>query len=236
MKTPAPKLWVATSLKLMKPCRLCSCLLLLCISNVTAGDKLGVAIKTGPNFANMRVKEKSTGKIVSTRTETEPSYMLEIEMTLSKHVSYIGGFQFLAHGYSARDIDSVFTFRYFRRATYLGFANKVRVFFHHGNLQSFVSFGVNAESLLSAKFRREYDDPAIPDYTTDIKVLFNELTFTPEIDAGLRYPLRGFFLTLEGTYALGTENVNNPDLEDSATHARRIRDFRFLIGVSLYLL
>ncbi|MDZ7362598.1 MAG: hypothetical protein ONB46_18020 [candidate division KSB1 bacterium] len=210
-------------------------LVLFFISNAAAGDKFGLALKAGPNFSNMRVEEKSTGRIVSSDIAAEPAFMLEFELVISKHVSYIAGFQFLRHGYSARDIDSVFTFRYFRRTTYLGMPNKLRVFFHHGRLQSFASLGVNAENLLSARYRREYDDPMIPGYELNIKALFNELTFTPELDAGLRLPLWGFYLTVEGTYAFGTENVNNPDIENLATHTRRIRDFRFAIGISRYL-
>ncbi len=210
-------------------------LVLLFISNAVAGDKFGLALKAGPNFSNMRVEEKSTGNIVDTDIAVEPAFMLEFELVISKHVSYVAGFQFLRHGYSARDIDSVFTFRYFRRATYLGMPNKLRVFFHHGRLQSFVSFGANAENLLSARYRREYDNATISGYELNIKALFNNLTFTPELDAGLRFPLSGFFVTIEGTYAFGTENVNNPEVEHLATHARRIRDFRFSIGISRYL-
>ena len=210
-------------------------LVLLFMANAAAGDKFGLALKAGPNFSNMRVEEKSSGKIVNSDIAVEPAFMLEFELVISKHLSYIAGFQFLRHGYSARDIDSVFTFRYFRRATYLGMPNKLRAFFHHGRLQSFVSFGINAENLLSARYRREYDDATIPGYELNIKALFNELTFTPELDAGLRCPLLGFYVTVEGTYAFGTENVNNPDVENLATHARRIRDFRFTIGISRYI-
>jgi hypothetical protein len=214
---------------------LCGGFILLFIANAAAGDKFGLALKGGRNFANMLVKEKSTGRIVDSNVEKEPSFLLEAELVLGKHVSYVSGFHYIVHGYSARDIDSVFTYRYFRRARYLGLPQKLRIFFHHHRLQSFVSVGVNAEILLTARFRAEFDDRTIRDYDTDIKPLFNELTFTPEFDAGLRFPLLGGYLTFEATYARGAENVNNPDLESRATHSRRIRDLRIMLGISRYV-
>jgi hypothetical protein len=214
---------------------LCGGLLLLFITSATGGDKFGLALKGGRNFANMLVKEKSTGRTVNSNVAKEPSFLLEAELVLGKHVSYVSGFHYIVHGYSARDIDSVFTYRYFRRAQYLGLPQKLRIFFHHHRLQSFVSFGVNAETLLAARFRAEFDDRTIPDYDTNIKGLFNELTFTPEFDAGLRLPLLGGYLTFEAAYALGVENVNNPDLENLATHSRRIRDLRIMLGISCYV-
>jgi len=214
---------------------LCGGWLLLFITGASGGDKFGLALKGGRNFANMRVTEKSTGLAVNSDVAKEPSFLLEAELVLGKHVSYVSGFHYLVHGYSARDIDSVFTYRYFRRAQYLGLPQKLRIFFHHQRLQSFVSFGVNAETLLAARFRAEFDDRSIPDYDTNIKGLFNELTFTPEFDAGLRLPLLGGYLTFEATYAYGTENVNNPDLENFATHSRRIRDLRIMLGISRYV-
>jgi len=219
----------------MKTRVLCLSLLLCLFSHAAAGDKFGLALKGGRNFANMLVKEKSTGRIVNTNVAKEPSVMLEAELVLGEHVSYVTGFHYIVHGYSARDIDSVFTYRYFRRAQYLGLPQKLRIFFHHQRIQSFVSFGVNVETLLAARFRAEFDDRSIPDYDTDIKALFNELTFTPEFDAGLRFPLFGGYLTFEATYARGTENVNNADLESRATHSRRIRDLRIMLGISRYV-
>jgi len=210
-------------------------LLLLITTYAFSGDKFGLAIKGGRNFANMRVIEKSTGLIVNSSMVKEPSFLLEAELVFGEHVSYVTGFHYIVHGYSARDIDSVFTYRYFRRAQYLGLPQKLRVFFHHQRLQSFVSFGVNLETLLAARFRAEFDDRTIPDYDVDLKGLYNELTFTPEFDAGLRYPLLGGFLTFDLTYALGTENVNNADLENFATHSRRIRDWRVMFGISRYV-
>jgi hypothetical protein len=213
----------------------CVCLILLFISQAAAGDQFGLALKAGPNFSNMLVREKSTNLIVNTDMRIKPSYMLELEIVITKHLSYVAGFQYLVHAYSGHAADSIYTFEYTRRATFLSIPNKIRVFFHHRKLQSFLSFGVNAENVLSARFYQNYDDPAIPNYETNIKVLYSEITFTPELDAGLRLPLAGFFLALEGTYAHGTETVNNPDLEHLATHSRKIRDFRFMIGISRYL-
>lgn len=213
----------------------CGLLLLLCITKAAAGDKFGVAIKGGRNFAKMLVKDKKTGETVNARMVKEPSFLLEAELAFGEHVSYVTGIHYIVHGYSARDIDSVFTFRYFRRAQYIGLPQKLRVFFHHQRLQSFISAGINVETLLAARFRAEFDDSSISDGEADIKVLFNELTFTPEFDAGLRYPLLGGFLTFDLTYALGTENVNNADLEGFATHSRRIRDLRVMFGVSRYV-
>ncbi len=210
-------------------------LILSLISNSAGGDKFGLALKGGRNFANMLVKEKSTGRTVNSNTAKEPSFLLEAELVFGKHVSYVTGLQYLVHGYSARDIDSVFTYRYFRRAQYLGLPQKLRIFFHHQRLQSFVSFGVNAEALLAARFRAEFDDRSIPDYDVGIKGLFNELTFTPEFDAGLRLPLLGGYLTFEATYARGAENINNANLESRATHSRRIRDLRIMLGISRYV-
>lgn len=212
-----------------------ACLVILLVSQTAAKDKVGFALKAGPNFANMLVREKSSNLIVNTDIKTSPSYLLELELVISKHVSYIAGFQYLVHAYSGSGADSLFTFRYTRRATFLSIPNKVRVFFHHRKLQSFLSFGVNAETVLSARFHQKYDDPAIPNYESNIKVLYSELTFTPELDAGLRLPLGGFFLNVEGTYAHGLETVNNPDLESLATHSRKIRDLRFMFGISRYL-
>jgi len=153
---------------------LCGGLLLLFITGASGGDKFGLALKTGRNFANMLVKEKITGLAVNSNVAKESSFLLEAELVLGKHVSYVTGFHYVGHGYSARDIDSVFTYRYFRRAQYLGLPQKLRIFFHHQRLQSFVSFGVNAETLLAARFRAEFDDRSIPDYDTDIKALFIE--------------------------------------------------------------
>lgn len=219
----------------MKKLALCCGLTVIFISSALAGDKFGLALKGGRTFANMVVKEKQTGRTVNTSMVKEPSFLLEAELVLGEHVSYVTGFHYIVHGYSARDIDSVFTYRYFRRAQYLGLPQKLRVFFHHQRLQSFLSFGVNVETLLAARFRAEFDDRSIPDAETDIKVLYNELTFTPELDAGLRYPLLGGFLTFDATYALGTENVNNADIESFATHSRRIRDLRIMFGISRYV-
>ncbi len=213
----------------------CACLILLFIAQAAAEDKFGLALKVGPNFANMLVREKSTQFIVNTDMRIRPSYMLELEVVITKHLSYVAGFQYLVHAYSGNAVDSIYTYEYTRRANFLSIPNKIRVFFQHRKLQSFVSFGVNAETVLSARFDQNYDDPTIPKYTTDIKVLYSDITFTPELDAGLRLPLAGFFLSLEGTYAHGTENINNPDLESFATHSRKIRDFRFMIGFSRYL-
>jgi len=219
----------------MKKIIFCCGLTLLFITNAAGGDKFGLALKGGRNFANMLVKEKSTGRSVNTNVAKEPSFLLEAELVLGEHFSYVTGFHYIVHGYSARDIDSVYTYRYFRRAQYLGFPQKLRVFFHHQRLQSFLSVGVNVETLLAARFRAEFDDRSIPAYDTDIKALFNELTFTPEFDAGLRYPLLGGFLTFDATYALGTEDVNNVDLENFETHSRRIRDLRIMFGISRYV-
>jgi hypothetical protein len=213
----------------------CACLILLFITQATAEDKFGLALKVGPNFANMLVREKSTQFIVNTDMRIKPSYMLELEVVITKHLSYVAGFQYLVHAYAGHAADSIYTYEYTRRANFLSIPNKIRVFFQHRKLQSFLSFGVNAETVLTARFLSKYDDPTIPDYETNIKVLYSDITFTPELDAGLRLPLAGFFLTLEGTYAHGLESVNNPDLESFATHSRKIRDFRFMIGVSRYL-
>lgn len=212
-----------------------ACLILLFIAQAAAEDKFGLSLKVGPNFSNMLVREKSTNLIVNTDMRIRPSYFLEAEVVITKHVSYVVGFQYLVHAYSGNAADSIYTYEYTRRADFLSIPNKIRVFFHHRKLQSFLSFGVNAETVLSARFDQNYDDPTIPDNEVDIKVLYSDITFTPELDAGLRLPLAGFFLTLEGTYAHGTETVNNPDLESFATHSRKIRDFRFMIGISRYL-
>jgi hypothetical protein len=219
----------------MRTCFGCACLILLLITPAAAGDKFGLALKVGPNFSNMLVREKSTNLIVNTDMRIRPSYFLEAEVVITKHLSYIVGFQYLVHAYSGNAADSIYTYEYTRRANFLSIPNKIRVFFQHRKLQSFLSFGVNAETVLSARFQQNYDDPTIPYYETDIKVLYSDITFTPELDAGLRLPLAGFFLTLEGTYAHGTETVNNPDLESFATHSRKIRDFRFMFGISRYL-
>lgn len=219
----------------MKKILLCCALLLSLITNAESGDKFGLAIKGGRNFAKMLVKDKKTGEIVNARMVKEPSFLLEAELVFGEHISYVTGLHYLVHGYSARDIDSVYTYRYFRRAKYIGLPQKLRVFFHHDRLQSFLSAGVNVEALLSARFRAEFDDRSLPDVETDIKVLFNDLTFTPEFDAGLRYPALGGFLTFDLTYALGTENVNNAELENFTTHSRRIRDLRVMFGLSRYL-
>ena len=219
----------------MKTCALCLSLMLCLVSPVVAGDKFGLALKTGKSWTNMHVKEKSTGNIVDTDRVRESTYLLEAEIVITKHLSYVGGLQYLAHGYSARAIDSVFAYRYWRRATYVGFANKLRVLVLRGKVQPFFSVGLNAESLLSAQFRRDYDDASIQDSEIDTKVLFDESAFTPELEIGIRYKLAGFYLTLEGAYARGNENVNNVDLEEFATHERRIRDWRLLIGISTYV-
>jgi len=211
-----------------------ACLILLFVTQAAAADKFGLALKAGPNFSNMLVREKSTNLIVNTDLRIKPSYFLEAEVVITKHVSYIVGFQYLVHAYSGNAVDSIYAYEYTRRATFLSIPNKIRVFFHHRKLQSFLSLGINAETALSARFHQNYDDPTIPNYETDIKVLYSDITFTPELDAGLRLPLAGFFLTLEGTYAHGTETVNNPDLESFATHSRKIRDFRFMFGISRY--
>ncbi|MCI0698749.1 hypothetical protein L0337_42960 [candidate division KSB1 bacterium] len=213
----------------------CACLVLLLITQAAAEDKFGLALKVGPNFSNMLVREKSTSFIVNTDMRIKPSYMLELEVVITKHLSYVAGFQYLVHAYSGNATDSIYTYEYTRRANFLSIPNKIRVFFHHHKLQSFLSFGVNAETVLSARIYQNYDDPAILTYETNIKVLYSDITFTPELDAGLRLPLAGFFLTLEGTYAHGTETVNNPDLEYLAEYSRKIRDFRFMIGISRYL-
>lgn len=211
-------------------------LLFVFMANSRAEDKFGLALKIGPNFANMRVKEKSTGRIINTNVSRNPSFLLEAELVLSSHLSYVTGVQYLVHGYSAPAIDSIYVYEYFRRAKYLSLPQKLRIFIHHQAVQSYVSIGVNAETLLSARFRAEFADPTIPDYDVSIKSLYNDLTFTPEIDAGLRVPVRGFYLTFEATYARGAENVNNPDVESLATHARRIHDIRLLFGISRYIL
>ncbi|MDZ7292768.1 MAG: hypothetical protein ONB44_21735 [candidate division KSB1 bacterium] len=212
----------------------CVCLMLPAVT-ATAQHKLGLAVKAGPNFANMRVKEKSTGRVLDTRMQIEPSATLEMEIVISKHFSYILGLQLLAHSYSAHSADSVSTFEYLRRATYLGVPNKIRVFFNYRRIQSFLSFGINAESLLSGRLKKNYHDPAITDYERDIKVQYNPVIFTPELDIGLRYALAKFYLTLEGTHAHSLESVNNTQTEAGATHSRRIRDFRLMIGISHYL-
>lgn len=219
----------------MKPFMFCLGLTFLCLTNAFSGDKFGLAIKGGRNFANMLVKDKRTGEKTNTRMAKEPSLLLEAELVFGPHVSYVTGFHYIVHGYSARAIDSIYTYRYFRRAQYLGLPQKLRVFIHHQRVQSFFSVGINLETVLAARFRAEFDDRTIPTYDVDIKGLFNELTFTPEFDAGLRYPLLGGYLTFELTYALGTENVNNPDVEDLATHSRRIRDLRVMFGISRYV-
>jgi hypothetical protein len=212
-----------------------ACLILLFITQAAAGDKFGLALKVGPNFSNMLVREKSTNLIVNTDMRINPSYFLEAEVVITRHLSYVVGFQYLVHAYSEHAADSIYTYENTRRANFLSIPNKIRVFFQHRKLQSFLSFGVNAETLLSARFYRKYDDPTILNFEENIKVLYSDITFTPELDAGLRLPLAGFFLTLEGTYAHGTETVNNPDLESFAQYSRKIRDFRFMFGISRYL-
>jgi hypothetical protein len=212
-----------------------TCLLLLLASNAGAGDKFGLALKAGPNFSNMRVQEKSTLLTANTDMRVEPSYMLEMEVVITEHISYVAAFQYLVHSYSSSAVDSIYPYQYSRSATYFGFPNKLRVFIHQKKLQFFFSLGVNAESLLSARFFGQYEDPTFPSFDIDIKGLFSELIITPEIDAGLRYPLAGFFLTCEATYAHGTDDVNNADLDSFATHSRKIRDFRLMFGVSRYL-
>ncbi|MGH7601161.1 MAG: hypothetical protein ACREOI_32795 [bacterium] len=211
-----------------------ACLILLFITPAAAEDKFGLALKVGPSFSNMLVREKSTNLIVNTDMRIKPSYFLEAEVVITKHISYIVGFQYLIHAYSGHSADSVGTYEYTRRTKFLSIPNKIRVFFHHRKLQSFLSFGVNAETLLSARFYQNYDDPTILNYEENNKVFYSDITFTPEFDAGLRLPLAGFFLTLEATYAHGTETINNPDFEYLATHTRKIRDFRFMFGISRY--
>jgi hypothetical protein len=212
-----------------------ACLLLLFIAQAVAEDKFGLSLKVGPNFSNMLVREKSTNLIVNTDMRIKPSYFLEAEVVITRHLSYVVGFQYLVHAYSGNAADSIYTYEYTRRANFLSIPNKIRVFFQHRKLQSFLSFGVNAETVLSARFYQNYDDPAILNYEENTKVFYSDITFTPELDAGLRLPLAGFFLTIEGTYAHGTETVTNPDFEYLAKHTRKIRDFRFMLGISRYL-
>ncbi len=209
--------------------------ILLFVTQAAAEDKFGLSLKVGPNFSNMLVREKSTNLIVNTGMRIRPSYFLEAEVVITKHLSYVVDFQYLVHAYSGHAADSIYTYEYTRRGNFLSIPNKIRVFFQHRKLQSFLSLGINAETVLAARFHQNYDDPTIPNYETNIKVLYSDITFTPELDAGLRLPLAGFFLTLEGTYAHGTETINNPDLESFATHSRKIRDFRFMLGISRYL-
>ena len=94
----------------MKQFALSCGLLIVLISSAFAEDKFGLALKIGPNFANMRVKEKSTGRIVNTNVSRYPSFFLEAELTLSSHLSYVTGFQYLVHGYSAPAIDSIYVY------------------------------------------------------------------------------------------------------------------------------
>src|SRR5574341_1351376 len=91
-----------------------TCLLLVLISTAGAGDKFGLALKAGPNFSNMRVQEKKTLLTANTAMRVEPTYMLEMEVVIAEHISYVAGFQYLVHSYSSSAVDSIYPYQYSR--------------------------------------------------------------------------------------------------------------------------